>query len=143
MWHGVNVAPTPPANYVVSFPLTITVNTRVYDLAVTVKDPLGVPIGGADCTFTLANGTTVHTSTAGNGSVALRMIPIGTYQGTVSAFGLSSTLSGNASVQSAVGTQLALSWTMIFVLVVVALIVVTGFMLFVRRHHRPSYRYKG
>jgi len=143
MWRGVDVAPTPPTNYVVSSPLAVTINARVYDATITVKDSLGLPIGGADCTITLANGTTIHTSTAGDGTVTLHMIPLGSYQGTVSAFGMSSALSGNSAVQQATVANLVISWAVILVLVVVALAIVLGVVLLFRRRRRPSYTYRG
>jgi hypothetical protein len=143
MWHGVDVAPTSPANYVVTSPLTLTTYARVYDLTIAVKDPMGFAIGGAACAVTLANGTTVHTSTAGNGTVTLQMIPLGTYQGTVSAFGLSSSLSGDASVQGSTQVAMALSWAMITVFIVVALAIVIGLVFLVRRLRKPSFKYNG
>jgi hypothetical protein len=142
MWQGVNVAPTSPASYVVSSPLTVTVDARVYDATIAVKDPLGLPIGGAECTITLANGTTIHTSTAGDGVVTLHMIPIGSYQGTVSAFGVTSQVSGDSAVQESVVIPLALSWAMIFVYVFVAVAVIIGAVLLFRRYRRPSYMYR-
>ena len=143
MWHGVNVAPTPPTNYVVSSPLTISVNARVYDATIIVKDPLGLPIGGAGCTFVLANGTTVHASTSGDGSVTLHMLPLGTFQGTVSSFGQSSTLSGDAAVQGTVEARLALSWDTLFVIIVPIVVIILVVVLVLRRYRRPSYAYHG
>ena len=142
LWHGVNVAPTPPANYAVSSPLTVYVNARVYDAIITVKDPLGLPIGGADCAITLANGTTVHASTSGDGTVTLYSIPIGTYQGTASAFGTSSAFSGDASVQGSVTAHLGISWAVILLLVGVGVVIILG-VLFFMRLRQPSYRYNG
>ena len=143
MWHGSNVAPTPPSNYVVSSPLTVTVNAQVYDATISVKDPLGLPIGGADCAITLANGTTIHTSTAGDGTVTLHMIPMGSYQGTVSAFGISSALSGNSAVRGEVVVNLPISWAVILVFLVVAIVVIFGAVFFFRRSRKPSYKYSG
>jgi len=139
LWHGVNVAPTPSPNYVVSSPLTVNVNARVYDTTITVKDPLGLPIGGADCAVTLANGTTIHASTSGDGTATLHAIPIGTYQGIVSAFGTSSSISGDAAIQGSVTAQLGISWAVILVLVGVSVVIILG-VLFVLKSRRPSYR---
>ena len=139
MWRGLNVAPTPPVNYVVSSPLTVAVNARVYDATISVKDPLGLPVGGASLTVTLANGTTVHTSTAGDGTATLHMIPLGTYQGTVSAFGVTSALSGDASTQGTVVAHTALGWG-VFLLIVIVLAVVIGVVFLFRRYRRPSYK---
>ena len=143
MWMGVDVAPTPPTTYVVSAPMTVTLNARVYDATITVKDPLGLPIGGAACRILLANGTTVDTSTGGNGTVTLHMIPLGSYQGTVSAFGMSSAVAGNSAVQGTVVANLPISWAMIIVFVVVAIAIVLGAVFLLRRHRAPSYHYQG
>ena len=142
VWHGVNVAPTPYVNYVVSSPLTVAVNSRVYDATISVKDPLGLPVGGAGLTITLANGTTIHTSTSGDGTATLRMIPLGTYQGTVSALGVTSALSGDASTQGTVVAHTALSWGVLLLVVIVLAVVIGVFFLF-RRYRRPPYRYGG
>jgi hypothetical protein len=141
-WHGVDVAPSQSSSYVVSAPLTVTVNARVYDATITVKDIFGFPLGGADCSIILANGTAVHESTSGEGTVTLDMIPLGTYQGTTSAFGLSSSFSGDASTQGNLVTRLPLSWAVIIIIVVIALAAVLAPAIFLRRR-RPRYRFKG
>jgi hypothetical protein len=133
MWHGVDVAPVPSAQYGVSSPFTITVNSKVYNATIVVEDPLGLGIGGADVTVTLANGTTVHTSTAGDGTAVLRTIPLGTYDATVSAFGFSAMLPGNASVQSTTVIHLPLSWVMIASIIVIVVLAVVGIMIVLRR----------
>jgi len=142
MWHGGNVAPTSTSNYVVSSPLNVAVDARVYDATITVRDLLGLPIGGANCDLTLANGTTIHVSTSGDGSVTLHAIPIGTYQGTVSAFGTSSSISGDAAVTESVTAHLGVSWAVIAVFVVVGVVIVLG-VVFFQRLRRPPYRYNG
>jgi hypothetical protein len=133
MWHGVDVAPVPPAQYGVSSPFAITVNSRVYNATIVVEDPLGLGIGGADVTVTLANGTMVHTSTAGDGTAVLRTIPLGTYDATVSEFGFSALSPGNASVQSITVIHLPLSWVMIASITVIVVLVVIGIMFVLRR----------
>jgi len=143
VWHGANVAPAPPTNYVVSSPLTVTLNARVYDATILVRDSLGLPIGGAQCAITLANGTTILASTAGDGTVTLHMIPMGPFQGTVSAFGVSSFLSANSAVQGEVVTNLPISWAVILVFVAVALVIVLVTIFIFHSRRRPSYRYTG
>jgi hypothetical protein len=140
MWHGVDVAPVSSPQYGVSSPFTITVNARVYDATIVVKDPLGLAIGGADVTVTLANGTTVHTSTAGDGTTVLHTIPLGTYHATLSAFGFSATLSGNASVQSTAVVHLPLSWATIASIIVIVILAVVGIVIVLRRRSAPGTR---
>jgi len=108
-----------------------------------VKDPLGLPIGGADCAITLANGTTIHASTSGDGTLVLRQIPIGTFQGTVSSLGQTSTLSGDAAVQGTVEDRLALSWGTISVFVVLLAIVILAVVFILHRYRKPSFSYRG
>jgi hypothetical protein len=129
MWHGLDVAPVQHVQYGVSSAFTITVNARVYDLTIFVRDPLGFAVGGADGKITLANGTTIHASSGGDGAINVRMIPLGTYEATISAFGLSSTLSGDASVQGAPVAQLPLGWSLILVVAAVVVIAVVGIIL--------------
>lgn len=133
MWHGVNVVPAQATSYGVSSPLTIPINAKVYDATIIAQDPFGLPIGGADVKATLANGTTVHTTTGGDGTVKLRMIPLGTYDATVSAFGLSSMSSGNASIRGTTVTHLLLSWTLILIVIVAVLLALVGIVLVLRR----------
>jgi len=142
IWGGVDVAPQKPSSYTVSSPLTATINARVYSAIIAVKDFLGFPVGGADCTVTLANGTTLHETASGAGTVVLPLIPLGTFQGTASALGLTSSFSGDASTQGSVVAHLPLSWAVIIVLVVVVLILVLGLAVLLRRR-KPSYRFNG
>jgi hypothetical protein len=132
MWHGLNVAPTQTAQYGISSPLTITIDTRVYDATIVVDDPLGLAVGGADASISLANGTTVHTSSGGDGTIVLRQIPLGTYQATISSLGFSTALSGDASTSGTSVAHLPLSWALILVIVVAIALVAVGIM-FVRR----------
>jgi hypothetical protein len=136
MWHGSDVVPTNPNRLEISSPLAINVNARVYDASIAVKDPLGLAIGGADATVRLANGTTVHTSAGGDGTITLRMIPLGTYQATISAWGLSTSFSGDASVQSSTVASLPLSWAMVFVIVVLVALAIAGIVLVIRNRRQ-------
>ena len=143
MWHGANVAPTSPVNYVVTSPLAITADARVYDATITVRDPLGLPIGGADCAIVLANGTAVNASTSGDGTLTLHAIPIGTFEGTVSAFGQTSTFSGDAASQGTVVAHLEISWGVIFFVVALLVVILVAAVFLLRRMRGPSYAYRG
>ena len=132
-WHGADVAPVAPAQYTVTSQSTVVVNARVYDAAILVRDPFGSAVGGADAAITLANGTTVHRATAGNGSIFLRMIPLGTYHGTVTSLGLSSSISGDASVQSSITVHVSLSYSVVIAMVVLIALVVAAVIIIRRR----------
>lgn len=132
-WHGADVALAAPAQYTVTSQTTVTVNARVYDATIVVRDPFGLAVGGANAAITLANGTTVHTATAGDGSIFLRMIPLGTYRGTVTNLGLSSSISGDASVQSSITVHVSLSYSVVITMVVVIVMVVAAVIIIRRR----------
>ncbi|GEM_PF-4005726 len=131
-WHRLDVAPSQPAEYDITSPFTIAVDARVYDATIMVEDTLGVAVGGADASITLANGTNIHASSAGDGIILVKEIPLGTYRATISYLGLSTTLSGDASTAGSVVAHLPLGWSVILLLVVVIVLGVAVF-LFVRR----------
>ena len=144
IWHGLNVAPTQTPQYGISSPFTITVSARVYDATIIVDDSLGLAVGGADASITLANGTTVHTSTGGDGTIVLRQIPLGTFQATISSLGFSTVLSGDASTNGTAVAHMPLSWPLILVIVAVIVLVVIGVILIRRRSsgRAASYSWK-
>ena len=132
-WHGADIAPAAPVQYTVTYSQTVTVDARVYDATIVVRDPFGLPVGGAGAAITLANGTMVHTTTAGNGTIFLRMIPVGTYQGTVTSLGLSSSISGDASVQSSTTVGVSLSYAVVIAMVIVIALIVVAVIIVSRR----------
>jgi hypothetical protein len=135
-WHGVDVAPTPAAVYQAASPFSIAVKARIYDATIAVKDPLGLAVGGADASITLVNGTSFQATTAGDGTITLSMVPLGRYTATVTALGVSSSLSGDASVEETGVVQVPLSWALIIALVLIAAAVLIGLVLFIRRRRR-------
>jgi hypothetical protein len=132
-WHGADVAPLSPTQYTVTSPQTVTVNARVFDATIVIKDSLGFAIGGADAAITLANGTVVHATSGGDGTILLRMIPVGSYHGTVSNLGLSASVSGDASAQKTTDVSLFLSFPVVFAIVGVIVLVVVAIILIRRR----------
>jgi len=132
-WHGADVAPPSPTQYTVTSPQTVTVNARVFDAAIVVRDSLGFAIGGADAAITLANGTVVHATSGGDGTILLRMIPVGPYHGTVSNLGLSTSVSGDASTQKTTDVSLFFSFPVVLAIVAVIVLVVLAIILILRR----------
>ncbi len=135
LWEGVDVTPAQTGTYMVSAPFTITLDAKVYQATVVVKDILGIPVGGASVRLLLANSTTVQGTTAGNGSVTFRLIPLGTYQVTVSVLGISQGASGNAAVQNPMTITVNFSDSVVVVIVALVAAGATTFFL-VRRHRR-------
>ena len=112
-WKGVEVAPVQAPTYKVSAPLSITVPVRAYEAQVVVKDLLGISVGGAQYTITLANQTTLKGTTAGDGVIHLGVVPLGTFDGTVSYLGTSSTFSADASVSPTTSVVMYVSYPLI------------------------------
>jgi len=135
-WKGVEVAPAQSQTYKVSSPLGITVPVRVYEAEVVVKDLLGMSVGGAQYSITLANQTTLRGTTPGDGVIPLGAIPLGTFDGTVSFLGTSATFSADASVSPTTSVVMYVSYPLI--VLAIALVVVAVAILFYRfRRTRP------
>jgi len=139
VWQNVDVKPNQNSSYVVNSPLSQTVPCRIYDMKLTAKDYLNIPISGASVTVTFANQTTTHLTTASDGSVEIPMVPLGTYQATISYFGTSVSLSGDASAQPQLTGKIFTSLPSIGVIVTAAVsCVAVAFLLF--RKLRASQR---
>jgi hypothetical protein len=135
-WKGVDVTPAQSNRYTVASPFTITLDAKVFEALVQVKDLLGFSVGGAPYTITFANKTTVHGTTAGDGTINLGSIPLGTFQGSVSYLGVTTNFSGDASTSPTTTVLVSLSYSLIALLVgAVAVVVVVVFLR--RRRKEP------
>jgi len=101
-WEGVNVGPSNSSSIEIVGPLNETIRAMVYNASLTVTDYLGVPVQGALVSARLSNGTSLTLTTSGGGSADLGLIPLGTFNGTVSSNGLSTGYSANATGGQAV-----------------------------------------
>jgi hypothetical protein len=133
VWEGLDVAPTPQTTYTSTSPSSIIVNARVFDATIRVADFLGLSVPGAGVTVTLANNTVVQGQTGGDGSFPLRMIPLGTYQGSVANLGISTQVSGDASSQKAVRTIVPLSYPVMFLAILAGIVALAGALVVRRR----------
>jgi len=131
IWEGADVKPLNPTPYQVSAPENITVKSRIYPASVKVTDLFGLAVQGAPVSAKLANGTMVTRTTNSDGVATFGLIPIGTYQATVSNLGVSTSTSADASVGSEANTTVALSLPVLGVVLVVAALIVGA--LLVRR----------
>lgn len=137
MWEGTDVKPANRTASTVGAPLNDVVRARVYDAKLRVTDYLGIPISGAQVTFVLVNGTTVKATTSGDGSISLRMIPLGTFQASIAYLGMTTNVAGDASTQPVVTGRVFASYPMLGLIggvIIVALL--AGFFLY-RRTANP------
>jgi hypothetical protein len=132
-WKGIDVTPAQTTTYTVASPFSITLKARVYEAQVSVRDLLGFSIGGEPYTITFANLTIKHGSTPGNGVINLGDIPLGTFQGSVSYLGLTTSFSGDASTSQTTVVIVPFSFSLIAILIAA---VVAVALVFVYRRRR-------
>lgn len=135
-WEGASVGPSPPPSYhVKAAPLNVTLDTQVYPASLSVVDPFGLPVSGAQVSMALANGTTLTGTTSKQGTFSAGLIPVGTYTAKVTSLGTSVQIRGDAaSGQSVAVGKVALSLIMLFVVVAVAAAAgSTGFFVYRRK----------
>ena len=99
IWEGADVKPS-GATYSVTAPLNVTLQARAFPATFTVKDLLGIPVSGAQVSISLANGSSVHGTTASDGTYSLGLIPLGQYVGTVTNLGSTVKVLGDASTHA-------------------------------------------
>ena len=138
-WEGVDVTPNQTSSYTVGSPFSITLNARVFEAKVAVKDLVGLPVGGATYTITFANMTVVHGSTPGDGVINLGAISLGTFQGSASYLGATVYFSGDAASNPTTNVIVPLSYSLIAILVAaIAVVVVVLVIMRRRRVERPE-----
>lgn len=131
IWEGVDVKPQDLTRLTLNGPTSMVFRTRVYDATIRVTDGFGIPVSGASASIALANGTTISRITGSNGTITTSMIPLGTYQATITNLGASTQLAADASVQREVTAQVPLSYPVIstFAAIIVVPIVAIAFLL--------------
>jgi hypothetical protein len=125
IWEGAEVKPNDQNLSTITGPSTITIRALVFPAKLSVSDPLGIPVGGAKFIITLANNTVISGITDSSGTVNLGLIPIGTFQASVSNLGFTSQAAGDASAGEVVPFRVSVSYvtlTVTFTAVVVALV---------------------
>ena len=123
-WQGTDVKPVSQTVYTVNAPLTQTITTRVYSGTLTVTDYLGLPVSGAKVSVALANGTTITTTTDSKGTVSLREIPIGNYTASISYFGATTKVSGDAAIGGAEHAKVLASYPTFMLIALAAAMVI-------------------
>jgi len=135
IWENSDVKPTSQNSFSVDSPLLETIRCRVYDAGLKVTDYLGFPVSGAQVSVDLANGSNVKATTGGDGNAAFGLIPLGAFKATVSSLGTTTTVSGDASVQSATDAKVVGSYVTFGLIAGVALLAVVVSLLVIRSHH--------
>ncbi len=136
IWQDSDVAPSTLTSYTANEPQSITVNCQVFNATLIVTDGSGKPLSDAQVTITLANQTTIQAVTGTDGTVALQLIPQGTFNATITYKDTTTTVNGDASVQAVTAgvIQLPNALTMyLFVAAIVAVAVVVVIVMIIRK----------
>jgi hypothetical protein len=123
IWEGVDVKPLSSTSYQVSAPENVTIMSSVYPASLKVVDLLGLGVQGAKVAAMFANGTTVTRATNSSGVVGFGLIPIGTYEATISNLGVSTSTSGDASIRSEAIATVDVSVPVVGIIIIIVLIV--------------------
>jgi hypothetical protein len=138
IWENADVRPTNPQTYIVSSPSNATIRSRVFDLTLRVADLFGQPVSGARVSLLLANGSRVERTTESDGKVSIPLIPIGTFNGTITNLGVSSQVHGDASTATVSDVKAALSIPVLGIVAGVLVLAVAGVFLGIRRRRMRS-----
>ncbi len=138
IWQNSDVKPSQQTTYVANAPLNQTVQCNIFNATLTTKDYLNIPVSGAQVTVTLANQTSIQAVTASDGTVNLPMIPLETYTATISYFGTSTTVAGNASTQSNATAKIFTSLPTFGLIAAIIIVIVAVAAISVRRRHGPT-----
>ena len=129
-WEHTDVKPTSQTQFLANSPLNETITANVFSGKLLATDYLGLPISGAHVVVTLANGTSIASTTGSNGSVALGLIPLGKFSASVSYLGETTQINGDASAQAVTHTTMLSSYpTFGVILGILVVLALAGFAL--------------
>ncbi len=112
---------------------------KVYDVKIAVTDFLGLAVGGASVTLLLDNGSSVVEQTGADGVKNVGLVPLGTYQATVSYLGLQTGVSGDASSQTQAHVDVPVSYPVLGILLIsISLVILVVFVLRRRSEGEPK-----
>ena len=134
-YEGVDVNPNGTSHYSVTGPSTVQLKALVYDARLKVADFLGLPVSGASVKMSLANGSVISGTTAGDGTFTAPEIPLGTFTATVAGLASSARVVGDASTQPVNNVSVFFS-TDSLVLLIVAVAALIGISAFALRRRR-------
>jgi len=126
VWSSVDVKPV-DTTYQIQGPRTLTMRCSVFDLTVELSDSLSLPVSGANVTLILANQTRVWLLTDSDGKAQFTQIPAGSLSGTVSNLGFITPIpEQDLTSDSVIRLSLALSTSTIIFVAMVAIVVISG-----------------
>jgi hypothetical protein len=99
MWQRANVNPNTAEAFTVYAPREESVNCRIFGAQVLARDFLGLPLGDAQVSATLINGTTVQAMADAQGNAYFPMVPLGNVHAKVTYLGLAASTDFNAETQ--------------------------------------------
>jgi len=132
MWQNIDVKPDEGLTINITTPQRWTINCRVYDLKITVKDILGLPAPWASVSVTLPNQTTVQTQTGGNGTAIIPLIPCGSFVAKISCLWQDTTVTGNTLQATTISAQLTFSLLTLLAVIIIIAVAVTVYILWQR-----------
>ena len=135
IWANVDVKPNNLTAYTVNAPSNETILCRAFNAKLVATDYFGLPISGAQVAFTLANGTTIKATTDNEGAATLLMIPLGTFNATISHLGTTTTVIGDASTQAVTTEKIFASYPTFGLIVGVAITATAAALMLFRRHN--------
>jgi predicted thioesterase len=121
LWRDVRIELDAYKTLSVGAPTELIVRCAVYDLKVTVQDPFGFKIPGAEVKITLPYGSTQTQMTSQTGTALFTLVPRGRFSISVTNMGFTTNLDGDASVKNDVTVIVPMSTT-----TVVGVIVIIG-----------------
>jgi hypothetical protein len=108
VWEGLDVSQG-AQNFSATSPIHRTIPLEILNAEVRVKDLFGLNIAGAKVQILFSNGTSVSRITGPNGTMWTGLFPSGNFKATVSYFGISTSLTGNAMERQNFDVEVPLS----------------------------------
>ena len=115
-WNDIDVSPKEDSAIIfsVSKPSLVLGNLSIFNAQFNVVDSIGLPIEGAVARLVLANGTEVELVTDKYGSAELKLIPLGTFEGSVTNLAQKGILHASTMGSNIVQTTIPVSIPVIF-----------------------------
>ncbi len=136
IWENAEVKPINQTIYTANEPRNETILAKVFDAKLKALDYFGLPIAGAQVTVTLENGTSIQAITGSDGTVNIPMIPLGTFNATITNLGTTTTIVGDTSTQAVQTAKVLGSYPTYILIVGLTAIAMLVALILVRRSHR-------
>ncbi|MGB9716992.1 MAG: Ig-like domain-containing protein, partial [Thermoproteota archaeon] len=133
LWRGVPVELDAYRTLWVDSPSEHTVRCAIYDVKITVQDTLGFKIPWARVKMMLPNGDVVEQSTDRAGRTLFTSVPRGRFYVTVTSMNLTTSLDGDASIDSELTVVILVSNTTLIVSILITVILICAAYLKIKR----------